>query len=48
MKADVIFDSLNIFADMQFYQLKSRDVLFEFHLKSWHTASIGIPVRSLL
>ena len=26
----------------------SRDVLFEFHLKVWNTASIGIPVRSLL
>ena len=25
----------------------SRDVLFEFHL-FWNTASIGIPVRSLL
>ena len=24
----------------------SRDVLFEFHLKFWNTASIGIPVRS--
>ena len=27
---------------------KCRDVLFEFHLKFWNTASIGIPVRSLL
>ena len=27
---------------------KSRDILFEFHLKIWNTASIGIPVRSLL
>ena len=26
----------------------SRDVLFEFHLKFWNTASIVIPVRSLL
>ena len=25
-----------------------RDVLFEFHLKFWNSASIGIPVRSLL
>ena len=25
-----------------------RDVLFEFHLKFWNTASIGIPARSLL
>ena len=25
-----------------------RDVLFEFHLKFWNTAIIGIPVRSLL
>ena len=25
-----------------------RDVLFEFHLKFWNTASIGIPVWSLL
>ena len=25
-----------------------RDVLFEFNLKFWNTASIGIPVRSLL
>ena len=24
---------------------KPRDVLFEFHLKFWNTASIGIPVR---
>ena len=27
---------------------KCRDVLFEFHLKFSNTASIGIPVRSLL
>ena len=26
----------------------SIDVLFEFHLKFWTPASIGIPVRSLL
>ena len=26
----------------------ARDVLFEFHLKFWNTASIGIRVRSLL
>ena len=25
-----------------------RVVLFEFHLKLWNTASLGIPVRSLL
>ena len=25
-----------------------RDVLFEFQLKFWNTANIGIPVRSLL
>ena len=25
----------------------TRDVLFEFHLKFWNTASIGIPARSL-
>ena len=25
-----------------------RGVLFEFHLKFWNTASIGIPARSLL
>ena len=25
-----------------------RDVLFEFHLKFWNAASIGIPVGSLL
>ena len=25
-----------------------RDVLFEFHLKFWYIASIGIPVKSLL
>ena len=25
-----------------------RDVLFEFHLKFWNNASIGIPVRRLL
>ena len=25
-----------------------RDVLFEFHLKFWNTASIGIPAVSLL
>ena len=33
-----------------FYEKKkgSRDVLFEFHLKFWNTASVGIPVRSLL
>ena len=29
------------------YYIKTRDVLFEFHLK-WNTASIAIPVRSLL
>ena len=27
---------------------ESRDVLFEFHLKYWNTASIDIPARSLL
>ena len=27
---------------------KGRVVLFEFHLKFWNTASIGIPARSLL
>ena len=26
----------------------ARDVLFEYHLKFWNTASVGIPVRSLL
>ena len=26
----------------------NRDVLYEFHLKFWNTASIGIPVRRLL
>ena len=25
-----------------------RDVLFEFHLKFWNTACIGIPARNLL
>ena len=25
-----------------------RDVLIEFHLKFWNTASIGIPVKSLV
>ena len=30
------------------YLLENRDVLFEFHLKCWNTASTGIPVRSLL
>ena len=29
-------------------QFLNRDVLFEFHLKFWNTACIGIPVRSLL
>ena len=29
------------------FLLWDRDVLFEFHLKFWNTASIGIPVRSL-
>ena len=24
-----------------------RDVIFEFHLKFWNSAGIGIPVRSL-
>ena len=28
--------------------MEGRDVLFEFHFKFWNTASIGIPVRSLL
>ena len=28
--------------------MAGRDVLFEFHLKSRNTASIGIPIRSLL
>ena len=27
---------------------RNRDVLYEFHLKFWNTASIGIPVRRLL
>ena len=26
----------------------SREVLFEFHLQFWNSASIGIPVRCLL
>ena len=26
-------------------EAKCRDVLFEFHLKYWNTASIGTPVR---
>ena len=29
-------------------KISARDVLFEFHLKFWNTASIGIPARSLL
>ena len=33
---------------MLFEIIRERDVLFEFHLKFWNTASIGIPVRSLL
>ena len=36
------FKGLNI--DIYIY----RDVLFEFHLNFFNTASIGIPVRSLL
>ena len=28
--------------------LRPRDILFKFHLKFWNTASIVIPVRSLL
>ena len=27
--------------------MDGRDVLFEFHLKFWNTASIGIPARIL-
>ena len=27
-------------------QWEDRDILFEFHLKYWNTASIGIPVRT--
>ena len=30
------------------YSSTTRDVLFEFHLKFWNTASIGIPVDRLL
>ena len=30
------------------WALINRDVLFEFYLKFWNTASIGIPVSSLL
>ena len=32
---------------MTFQKFFSRDVLFEFHLKFWNTASIGFPARSL-
>ena len=31
-----------------FKKESTRDVLIEFHLKFWNTASIGIPARSLL
>ena len=34
--------------DHQIHIKPIRDVLFEFHLKFWNTASIGILVRSLL
>ena len=40
--------STNIDQDIRYSQKEYRDVLFEFHLKLWNTASIGIPVRSLL
>ena len=30
------------------FQTITRDVLFEFHLKFWNKASIGIPASSLL
>ena len=29
------------------FEFSIRDVLFEFHLKFWNTASICIPLRSL-
>ena len=33
---------------MNVKSIAPRDVLFEFHLKFWNTASIGIPATSLL
>ena len=48
----IITDLMNLRNSDYFFPLfkpyKIRDVLFEFHLKFWNTASIGIPVRSLL
>ena len=32
---------------IEFLKFCYRDVLFEFHLKFWNSASNGIPVRSL-
>ena len=49
------FDTLSIYNIVQIQSTfkpgtpfeRARDVLFEFHLEFWYTASIGIPVRSL-
>ena len=43
----VPFKSDNFYVQ-SFILILGREVLFEFHLKFWNTASIGIPVRSLL
>ena len=54
-KFDSIFTTMDILVGtwhpFTMYQKKvkvTREVLFEFHLKFWNAASIGIPVRSLL
>ena len=44
--ASYIFYKFNKYINMDI--LRPRDILFEFHLKFWNTASIVIPVRSLL
>ena len=50
-KKNQVQDTLDKILQISYPYIRSgicyRDVLFEFHLKFWNTASIGIPARSL-
>ena len=47
-KLDFQFSSMGDLSKFMPINKGLRDVLFEFHLKFWNTASIDIPARSLL
>ena len=42
------FWNLEVVSWIKITRILYRDVLFEYHLKFWNTASISIPARSLL